>query len=197
MSLLDALADRLATPPAVLLERDGDYPPAAALHAELATLRPRTALPTPASRPFRAHESPDPRPRATAPGRDLATRQGVLVDALVAGAPSPPGFDGARVTATRRALLRKRAGEAAKAWPLLAAALGDAWSSTFAGHHDGHEPAGALRDGWDLARSLHERGELSAAAAVELAERESSMRYDGRGAPRLRRRTRLHRLLRR
>jgi hypothetical protein len=126
---------------------------------------------------------------------DLACRQAELVAALVAGGPAPVGFDPARLDATRRALLRKRAGEAAKVWPLLAASLGTEWTATFAAHHDGHEPAGALRDGWDVARARHERGELRAGAAAELAAREATLHYDGHSAPRPRLRARARRAL--
>jgi hypothetical protein len=115
----------------------------------------------------------------------LAERQAALVAALVAGAPDPPGFDPARLAATRRALLRKRAGEAAKHWPVLAGSLGPRWSTTFAAHHSCHEPGGGLRDGWDLARAL--RRELTADAAAELREREAFWRYDGVEPPRPRR----------
>jgi hypothetical protein len=116
----------------------------------------------------------------------LADRQAELVAALVAGAPTPAGFDEVRVAATRRALLRKRAGAAAAAWPLLAAALGPRWPRVFAADRAGTEPAGALRDGWDVARALRARGELPAAAAAELREREAELRYDGASAPRRR-----------
>src|SRR5207302_1708618 len=95
----------------------------------------------------------------------LAERQAALVAALVAGAPDPAGFDPDRLAATRRALLRKRAGEAAKAWPVLAASFGDRWASTFTAHHASRQPGGALRDGWNLARAL--RAELTADAAAE------------------------------
>lgn len=115
----------------------------------------------------------------------LAERQAALVAALVAGAPNPPGFDAARLAAARRALLRKRAGEAAKVWPVLAASLGARWSAAFAAHHAGREPGGALRDGWDLARAL--RAELSADATAELRDREARWRYDGVAPPRIRR----------
>lgn len=121
----------------------------------------------------------------------LANRQAELVAALVAGGPLPDGFDPVRIDATRRALLRKRAGLAAGAWPLLAASLGPEWLRTFAGHHDGHESAGPLRDGWDLARSLRAAGTLAPPAARELAVREATLRYDGRSAPRPRRFARL------
>jgi hypothetical protein len=119
------------------------------------------------------------------PDRGLAARQAALVAALVAGGPIPAGFDVLRVDATRRALLRKRAGEAAKHWPLLAAAFGREWPDVFAATLDGREPVGALRDGWDVARALS--GELGPGAAAELAEREAVMRYDGTSAPRPRR----------
>jgi hypothetical protein len=63
---------------------------------------------------------------------DLAARQAALVEALVAGGPDPAGFDVARLASTRTALLRKRAGETAKLWPLLAASHGNRWQATFA-----------------------------------------------------------------
>jgi hypothetical protein len=120
------------------------------------------------------HARPDP----TA---DLAARQAGLVAALVAGGPDPAGFDPDRLAVVRRALLRKRAGEVAAVWPLLAASLGTDWPATFADFAAGRAPAGALRDGWDLARALHRRGRLDDAAAVELAGREVVLRYrDGR-----------------
>ncbi|MFC5927804.1 hypothetical protein [Micromonospora vulcania] len=117
----------------------------------------------------------------------LAERQAMLVAALVAGGPPPPGFAPAPLAATRAALLRKRAGEVARHWPLLAAGLGTDWTATFAGWAGGRPPSGSLRDGWDLARVLRERGALPPAGAEELAAREASLRYDGRQAPRPRR----------
>jgi hypothetical protein len=71
-------------------------------------------------------------------------------------------------------------------WPLLAVSCGDGWPLVFARHRDGHEPVGALRDGWDVARTLRDLGELGTGGATELAEREASMRYDGGSAPRVR-----------
>lgn len=126
-------------------------------------------------------ESPFP----TRPSGTLAERQAALVAALVADAPDPPGFDPARLAVARRALLRKRAGEAAKHWPVLAASLGPRWSTVFAVHHVGREPVGGLRDGWHLARAL--RPDLSADAAAELRDREALWRYDSAGPPRPRR----------
>ncbi|MEV4660236.1 hypothetical protein [Micromonospora sp. NPDC049301] len=117
----------------------------------------------------------------------LARRQAELVAALVAGGPPPPGFAPAPLAATRAALLRKRAGEVARHWPLLAACLGVDWPATFAGWAANRPTLGSLRDGWDLARALRERGALPPAGAEELAAREAGLRYDGRRAPRPRR----------
>jgi hypothetical protein len=164
-------------------------------HAELADSAP----PPTVSRAFGHTELADAARRTDAGGPvpdragsdALAERQAALVAALVAGAPDPAGFDPARLAAARRALLRKRAGEAAGAWPLLAASLGNLWASTFAAHHAGRPPGGALRAGWDLARAL--RGELTPDAAAELAVRETILHYDGKRAP-CRRRLRRARL---
>lgn len=118
---------------------------------------------------------------------DLAARQAELVAALVAGARPPSGFDPDRLHAARTALLRKRAAEVARHWPLLAAALGADWSGTFATWAATRPTNGSLRDGWDLARELRDRAELPALAAPELALREATTGYDGRTAPRQRR----------
>ncbi|MEV0719519.1 hypothetical protein [Asanoa sp. NPDC050611] len=109
----------------------------------------------------------------------LAERQAALVAALTAGAPVPAGFDPRLVGVARQALLRKRAGEVARTWPMLAAAYGESWRETFAAWAAARPTNGSLRDGWDLARSAS----LSGAAAAELAGREAAWRYDGRSAP--------------
>ncbi|MDG4826793.1 hypothetical protein O7635_33500 [Asanoa sp. WMMD1127] len=111
---------------------------------------------------------------------DLAARQAALVATLTSGAPVPPGFDPRLVGAARAALLRKRAGEVAKAWPMLAAAHGERWRTVFAEWAAERPTNGSLRDGWDLARSL---APLTGGAAAELAAREAAWRYDGAGAP--------------
>lgn len=120
-------------------------------------------------------------------GDDLAARQVALVAALVAGAPLPAGFDPTTVGAARAALLRKRAGEVARHWPMLAAGLGDRWPVVFPDWAAGRPGRGSLRDGWDLARVLRLRGELPALAAEELAAREARFRYRGDEPPRPRR----------
>lgn len=121
------------------------------------------------------------------PAQSLAARQAALVAALTAGAPVPPGFDRRLVGAARAALLRKRAGEVARHWPLLAAGLGSDWPTVFADWAARRPTQGSLRDGWDLARSLVAQGRLPEPAEVELTVREVTWRYDGRGAPRRRR----------
>ncbi|MEU7949421.1 hypothetical protein AB0C50_32475 [Micromonospora taraxaci] len=123
-----------------------------------------------------------PTPRA-----GLAERQAELVAALVAGGPPPAGFAPGPLAATRAALLRKRAGDVARHWPLLAAGLGVGWSTTFADWAARRPTAGSLRDGWDLARALRDQHALPPSAAEELALREARLRYDGRRTPRPRR----------
>jgi len=99
----------------------------------------------------------------------LAQRQADLVAALVAGAPDPPGFDPRLLAAAREALLRKRAGEVARAWPVLAAALGSRWPAEFMAWAAGRPPAGARTDGRDFARTLARAGTLPRLAARELS----------------------------
>ena len=119
--------------------------------------------------------------------RDLAARQAALVAALVAGAPLPAGFDATRVAAARAALLRKRAGEVARLWPMLAAGLGHRWPAIFQQWAAQRPTQGALRDGWDFARDLRDQGRLPALGAEELAVREARLRYRGDAPPRPRR----------
>lgn len=124
-----------------------------------------------------------PGSRATA----LATRQAALVGALTSGSPVPTGFDPRLIEAARVALLRKRAGEAAKQWPMLAAGIGPGWQLSFATWAATRPTRGSLRDGWDLARELASRGSLPRLAGAELAAREAALRYDGKTTPRVRR----------
>jgi hypothetical protein len=125
----------------------------------------------------------------------LASQQAALVAALVGGGPDPPGFDKTRLKATREALVRKRAGDVAAIWPRLAAAFGAQWTVRFAQWAAARPPAGALRDGFDLARALAEAGELPGIAAEELADMNARWRYDGTAAPHRRRFPGLYRLL--
>ena len=133
------------------------------------------------------HRPGDPAGQPGGRPRSLADRQAELVEALTAGRPVPEGFDGVRVEAARTALVRKRAGEVARQWPLLAAGLGDGWTREFAEWARTRPTQGSLRDGWDLARTLNGRGALPAMAGEELAAREATWRYDGTSPPRPRR----------
>lgn len=139
------------------------------------------AIPDPPPRPDRRMGEPAPDARA-----ELAARQAELVAALVAGGTVPAGFDADDLGVARRALLRKRSGEVRRVWPLLAGSCPD-FAATFVQWADGRVPAGALRDGWDLARELATAGTLPPPAAAELAAREATARYDGESAPRRRR----------
>jgi hypothetical protein len=124
---------------------------------------------------------------------ELAARQAALVEALVLGGPDPHGFDADRLAVTRKALLRKRSGEAARHWPLLAAALGGRWGTFAASVLAGRPVVGGPRDGWDVARVARERGLLTDGALRELRDHERTHRYDGVTPPRPRLRTRLRR----
>ena len=194
---------RPAPPPALMLERDGRYPPAAELHAELDAIAHRRH-PPPGHRgmtvesqhlstasPAPVHASPASRCAAEAPGHDLrdltanlANRQAELRRNPGRGRPQAVAFDPGRLAVARRALLRSGRARRPRSEPLLAASLGPAWPEAFVASVAGRAPAGALRDGWDLARELHRRGELGDAASVELAEREVTLHRDGRRAPR-------------
>ena len=115
-----------------------------------------------------------------------------LTEALVAGAPMPPGFDPRLLAVARSSLLNKRAGEVAHTWPRLAAALGPQWRKTFREWAADRPPRGSLCDGFDFARYLAVTGGLPdgparKAALAELAAREGYWHYTGRRPPRPRR----------
>ena len=111
---------------------------------------------------------------------DLAARQAALIAALVAGGELPAGFDPARVSAARHALLVKRAREVATAWPVLAVSLGAGWPDRFIAWAATRPPLGPQRDGQDFARTLADTGELPELAVIELTERAGGWRWLGR-----------------
>lgn len=119
------------------------------------------------------------------PRAELAAAQAALVAALVGGGPPPAGFDPARLDAAAAALLRKRAGEVARAWPRLAAEHGPRWTPAFAEWARDRPPRGSWLDGWDFARAR--RGSLGPAATLELRCCEAEWRYDADAEPRRRR----------
>ena len=55
----------------------------------------------------------------------LKERQEELVRALIAGGADPDGCT--NMAAAREQLMRKRAGEVGKAWPMLRSSLGSGW----------------------------------------------------------------------
>ncbi len=118
---------------------------------------------------------------------ELAARQAALVAALVTGGEAPYGLDLGRLAVARKALLRKRAGEVAAAWPWLAASLGQGWTASCTVWAAGRPSHGSLRDGWDLARDLAAARRLAPLGQEELAAREVTWRYDGRSTPTRRR----------
>ncbi len=162
-------------PPAVMLERDGDYPAAATL--------------TRGARRDRGRGGSAPDHRITRmTSDDLARRQAALVAALVAGGP-----DSARASTRPEYGRPRRAGPQAcrPRWPrpgrCCGRQLGPQWGAEFATWAAGRPPRGSLRDGWDFARHLAAHVGLEPAARQELAERESRWRYDGVSPPRRRR----------
>jgi hypothetical protein len=124
---------------------------------------------------------------------ELAARQAALVAALVTGGEVPDGVDAGHLAVARSALMRKRAGEVAATWPLLAASVGHGFIANFAEWAATRPPYGSLRDGWDFARDLAAARRLAPFGQEELAAREVTWRYDGRTAPRRRRLPALHR----
>jgi hypothetical protein len=103
--------------------------------------------------------------------RRLAGMQATLVATLVRQEPPPPGFDPDLVDAAREALLRKRAREAALAWPSLRDDLGEDFGPAFLRHTSRTPPpewGGPRADGWLFGRRL-ERASISERTRAELA----------------------------
>ena len=61
----------------------------------------------------------------------LADDQAALVRALVAGGPPPDGFDAERLATASRALLRKRAQDVGRRYPMLREGCGDRFLELF------------------------------------------------------------------
>ena len=117
----------------------------------------------------------------------LGDAQRALVSALVADGPVPAGFDTGRVAAVRSALLRKRAGDVARAWPGLAASYGDRWYGEFTAWAGGRPPLGSFADGFAFATDADAAGDLAPLARQELAERQVRCAPGPDGLPRRRR----------
>lgn len=138
LALLAELAGR-ADLPAVLLERDGDYPAAGVLAGELAAIRSavgRGPADTDVISPRLGTSSrlpADHEPEVPADVRHgLADTQAQLADALVGLTEPPPKFAADRVDVARSALVRKRSRAVGRHAPSVGAALGDRLGELFA-----------------------------------------------------------------
>ncbi len=116
-------------------------------------------------------------PGAIDPVVTLAIRQAALVRALVAGGPVPAGMDGARVAATARTLLRKRARVAALVWPALRTV--EDYEQRFAAWAVGRIPASAAAEGEAFALTLGSAMPLPVAVELVAGRRRRWVRVDG------------------
>ncbi|HET6357548.1 DUF692 domain-containing protein [Streptomyces sp.] len=160
LDILSALRDRV-TPPGVLLERDDDFPPAQELAAELTAIRTTVGAGTaPAGRGTGANEPggahPQERGGADPGARErLALGQAALLSALVAGTPTPEGFDSRRLRVQSRALAAKRADVVAKVAPELPEILGRGYRDAFLAYAKSRPmQSGYRRDALDFAEQL-------------------------------------------
>jgi hypothetical protein len=114
----------------------------------------------------------DPGPSSEARAR-LADRQAALLAALVGGAPAPAGLDADRVAVQAEALVAKRRRVARRAWPELAAALGDRFEPDFdAWARQAPKRTGeTLPDAVRFGRHLRRQGLLPRGLGLDLARR--------------------------
>jgi hypothetical protein len=99
-----------------------------------------------------------------------AAQQAALVRALTGQGNSPPGFATSRIETAAAALLRKRIRSVARAWPGLAAALGERFAERFAAFaRETPLPrlGGPLADGRAFAQVLASAGDLPDAGRLE------------------------------
>lgn len=89
---------------------------------------------------------------------ELARRQAELVRALVIGAPTPEGFDAGRLRIAADALLRKRAGEAARHVPGVRADLGPRFVELFLEWARGRQRFGSAAEASEFVAFLVEAG---------------------------------------
>jgi hypothetical protein len=103
-------------------------------------------------------------------GSNLAAQQAALVAALLAGDEVPAGFDAERLRVAGRALERKRLRAVARAWPVLASALGARFAELFFSYAQVNplpRQGGPLADGRFFVRWLLAREELPEAARLQ------------------------------
>ncbi|MFJ9175595.1 DUF692 family multinuclear iron-containing protein [Streptomyces sp. NPDC102360] len=160
-AVLDVLAELVSrvTPPGVLLERDENFPEdLGELEREVEVIRETVAAGSGPRAQAPDHRAPAP---AAAPVDDptrrrLALDQTALLSALVAGTPTPEGFDRTRLAVQSRALAAKRADVVAKVAPELPLILGEStYRSLFLGYARSHPmTTGYRRDALDFAENL-------------------------------------------
>jgi uncharacterized protein len=137
LALLAELARRTALP-AVMLERDGDYPAAGVLAGELDAIRsavgrgPAGTDPVTPSLGAATPPLPDVVAAPEETRHKLAREQDRLAQTLVGHAQPPPHFDVDRVDVARSALVRKRSRAVPRHAPAVAATLGNRLGAVFA-----------------------------------------------------------------
>ena len=182
-AVLDILADLASRvrPPGVLLERDENFPEPAELERELAAIRETVEqAPNASARPsgVRAETSrvrdetsgvrdggaPQDNADTEAPRQRLALAQTALLSALVAGTPTPEGFDRSRLAVQARALASKRADVVAKVAPELPEILAGAYRTHFLAYANDHPMTDGYRhDALAFAEHLLLHGRLESA----------------------------------
>ncbi|MFB9512563.1 DUF692 domain-containing protein [Streptomyces purpureus] len=171
LDILHELRTRVA-PPGVLLERDDDFPPADELDSELTAIRETLARAADGQKAEAAgpkrETTPGPGPaQGTDAARErLGVAQAALLSALVAGTPTPEGFDAGRLRVQSRALAAKRADVVAKVAPELPEILGGGYRPAFLAYARSRPMRGGYRrDALDFAERLLVAGEPADAAA--------------------------------
>ncbi|MGI5194138.1 DUF692 domain-containing protein [Streptomyces sp. CA-288835] len=177
--VLDILADLASRvrPPGVLLERDENFPEPAELERELAAIRETVdQAPKANAKPsgVRAETSgvrdggaPQGNAEGTeAPRQRLALAQTALLSALVAGTPTPEGFNRSRLAVQARALAAKRADVIAKVAPELPEILTGTYRTHFLAYAADHPMTDGYRhDALAFAEHLLLHGRLENADA--------------------------------
>lgn len=101
----------------------------------------------------------------------LAVAQTDLLEALDSGQSIPPGFNPQQVALAAHTLSKKRARVVERTWPMVAAALAEAFELAFlqyARHNKIPSDGGPLTDGRLFARFLEERGNFPESALQEV-----------------------------
>jgi hypothetical protein len=106
---------------------------------------------------------------------ELARQQAQLVRAIQLGEPAPAGIDASKLRTTQESLTQKRLRSVQKSWPGIAGTLGEQFQGQFQtyGALD-PTPADAGIDGYEFAKWLKSKGQLSHRGRIELTRWEVS-----------------------